>query len=172
MCEPGVVIEYKNPKSNYFEQFLHKIISVFFVKHEIQCKTPDILDSVLKKEVNNRIKQIKKDIQQTWMKIGIVVTPSCDYAQKKKVYDRIVQGVMIESRYSDYINQGDAFYISPTIKYDNRNYIIILNYNYFVTSNLYEEGNCDVLFRLRRPVLAEIQSKLARHINRQGIMNL
>ena len=35
MCEPGVVIEYKNPKSNYFEQFLHKIISVFFVKHEI-----------------------------------------------------------------------------------------------------------------------------------------
>lgn len=172
MCEPGVVIEYKNPKSNYFEQFLHKIISVLFVKHEIQSEKPDISDSVLKKDINNRIKQIKKDIQQTWMKIGIVVTPSCDYAQKKKVYDRIVQGMMIESCYSDYINQGDAFYISPTIKYDSRNYIIILNYNYFITSNLNEEDNCDALFKLRRPVLAEIQSKLARHINRQGIMNL
>lgn len=172
MCEPGVVIEYKNPKSNYFEQFLHKIISVFFVKNGILREMPDILDSVLKEEINNRIKQVKKEIKQTWMKIGIVVTPSCDYAQRKKVYDRIVQGVMIESRYSNYINQGDAFYISPTIKFDSRNYIIILNYNYFVTSNLNEEGNCDVLFKLRRPVLAEIQSKLARHINRQGIMNL
>ena len=80
---------------------------------------------------------------------------------------------MIESRFSEYINQGDAFYISPTIKYDNKNYIIVLNFNYFITSNLdEEESNCNILFKLRRPILAEVQSKLARHINRQGIINL
>ena len=171
ICEPGVVVQYKNAESNYFDLLLHKIISVLSIKLRIQHETPDILDSVLKKEISNRIKQIKKDLQQTWIKIGIVVTPSCDYAQKKKVYDRIVQGVMIESHYLDYINQGDAFYISPTIKYNDRNYVIILNFNYFVTSDLSTE-NCGMLFKLRHPVLAEIQSKLARHINRQGIMNL
>ncbi len=172
ICEPGVVIQYSDPAKDYFEQFLHKVLSVFSVKHEILCKTPDILDSLLKKELNNRIKQIKQEIRQTWMKIGIVVTPSCDFAQKKKICDRVVQGVIIESRFADYINQGDAFYTSPIIRYGDKNYIIVLNFNYFITTNLDNDPNCNKLFKIRRPMLAEIQSKLARHINRQGIMNL
>ena len=172
ICEPGVVIQYSNPAKDYFEQFLHKLLSVFSIKHEILRKTPDILDSLLKKELNSRIKQIKQEIQQTWMKIGVVVTPSCDFAQKKKIYDRVVQGVIIESRFADYINQGDAFYTSPMVRYGDKNYIIVLNFNYFITTNLDNEPNCNMLFKIRRPMLAEIQSKLARHINRQGIMNL
>lgn len=172
MCEPGVVIQYTDQTSNSFEQLLHRILSIYSIRYEIQREFSDILDSVLKKEISNRVQKIKKDIQQTWLKIGVVVTPSCDYAQKKKIYDRIVQGVMIESCFIDYVNQGDAFYTSPIIKYNNKEYIIVLNFNYFITSNLDQESNCDILFKLRHPVLAEIQSKLARHINRQGIMNL
>mgnify|MGYP003508654320 CR=1 FL=1 len=50
---------------------------------------------------------------------------------------------------------------------------IVLNFNYFITSNLdEEESNCNILFKLRRPILAEVQSKLARHINRQGVVSL
>lgn len=172
ICEPGVVIQYSNTAKDYFEQFLHKVLSVFSIRHEILCKTPDILDSLLKKEVSNRIKQIKQEIQQTWLKIGVVVTPSCDFAQKKKICDRVVQGVMIEARFIDYINQGDAFYTSPIIKHNGNNYIIILNFNYFITTDLTNGSSCNMLFKIRRPMLAEIQSKLARHINRQGIMNL
>ena len=172
ICEPGVVIQYSNTAKDYFEQFLHKVLSVFSIKHEILCKTPDILDSLLKKEVSNRIKQIKQEIQQTWLKIGVVVTPSCDFAQKKKICDRVVQGVMIEARFIDYINQGDAFYTSPIIKHNGNNYIIILNFNYFITTDLTNGSSCNMLFKIRRPMLAEIQSKLARHINRHGIMNL
>ena len=106
------------------------------------------------------------------MRIGVVVTPSCDYAQKKKICDRVVQGVMIESRYGNYLNQGDAFYTSPIIRHDGRNYIVVLNFNYFITTNLNDGTDCTILFKIRRPMLAEIQSKLARHINRQGIMTL
>lgn len=172
ICEPGMVYQYSNTTKDYFEQLLHKILSVFSIKHEILCKTPDILDSLLKKEVSNRMKQIKQEIQQTWLKIGVVVTPSCDFAQKKKIYDRVVQGVIIESRFVDYINQGDAFYTSPIFRHGGNNYIIVLNFNYFITTNLDNEPNCNMLFKIRRPMLAEIQSKLSRHINRQGIMNL
>ena len=172
ICEPGVVIQYTKPIIGYFESFLHKVLSVFSIKHEILCKTTDILDSLLKKELESRIKQIKQEIQQTWMRIGVVVTPSCDYAQKKKICDRVVQGVMIESRYGNYLNQGDAFYTSPIIRHDGRNYIVVLNFNYFITTNLNDGTDCTILFKIRRPMLAEIQSKLARHINRQGIMTL
>ena len=173
ICEPGTIIQYTaNPKNNYFEDLLHKFLSIFQIRLKIKSETPNILDCILKKETSSRLHQIKEEIQHTWFKIGIVVTPSCDYAQKKKIYDRIVQGVMIESRFFEYINQGDAFYISPTIKYNDRNYIIILNFNYFITSNLNDEPSCKILFKLRRPILAEVQSKLARHINRQGVINL
>lgn len=172
ICEPGVVIQYTKPTNGYFESFLHKVLSVFSIKHEILCKTPDILDGLLKQELGNRVKQIKQEIQQTWIRIGVVVTPSCDFAQKKKICDRVVQGVMIESQFRNYLNQGDAFYTSPIIRHDGRNYIVVLNFNYFITTNLNGESDCTILFKIRRPMLAEIQSKLARHINRQGIMNL
>lgn len=172
ISEPGTVVLYTNPKKEYCKQLLHKLLSIFSIRYEIQRRNPNILDDILKKETACRLSQIKEEIQQTWLNIGLVVTPSCDYAQKKKIYDRVVQGLMIESRFSEYINQGDAFYISPTIKYDNKNYIIVLNFNYFITSNLDEESNCNILFKLRRPILAEVQSKLARHINRQGVINL
>lgn len=172
ISEPGTVIQYTNPKKEYYKQLLHKILSIFSIRYVIQRKDPNILDNILKKETTRKLSQIKEEIQQTWLNIGFVVTPSCDYAQKKKIYDRVVQGLMIESRFLEYINQGDAFYISPTIKYDSKNYIIVLNFNYFITSNLDDESDCNILFKLRRPILAEVQSKLARHISRQGIMNL
>ena len=172
ICEPGVVFQYSNPTKDYFEQFLHKVLSIISIRREIISKKPDLLDSLLKKELNLRINQIKQEIQKTWMKIGVVVTSSCDYAQKKKTFDRIVQGVIIESRFVDYINQGDAFYTSPVIRYENRNYIVVLNFNYFITTELTNQPSHITLFKMRRQMLAEIQSKLARHISRQGIMNL
>lgn len=171
ICEPGVVFQYCISKENYFEQLLHKVISLFSIRNKILCKTPEILDSLLKKEISQEMRQIKCDIQQTWIKIGVVVTPSCDFAQKKKIYDRIVQGVIIESRFGEYINQGDAFYISPVFRHTNKNYIIVLNFNYFITEEL-GNNNCKMLYKIRRTMLAEIQSKLARHINRQGVMSL
>lgn len=172
ICEPGVVFQYNSPKVNYFEHLLHKIISLFSIRSKILCETPDILETLLKKETDKKMKQIKQDIQQTWIKIGVVVTPSCDFAQKKKIYDRIVQGVMIESRFEGYINQGDAFYTSPVFRYKDNNYIIVLNFNYFTTSELNNDQSCTMLYKIRRTMLSEIQSKLARHINRQGVMSL
>ena len=136
------------------------------------CETPDILETVLKKETREKMKHIKQDIQQTWIKIGVVVTPSCDFAQKKKIYDRIVQGVMIESRFEEYINQGDAFYASPVFRYKDNNYIIVLNFNYFITGELDNDQSYTMLYKIRRTMLSEIQSKLSRHINRQGVMSL
>lgn len=48
---------------------------------------------------------------------------------------------------------------------------MILDFRYFTTATLTTE-NVKGLFRIRQELLAEIQSKLARHINRQGILFL
>ena len=172
ICEPGVVFQYKDVAKGCFEDLLHKILSLFIIRQEIKNEQPTIEESVLKKETFSKIKSIKQEIEKTWVKIGIVVTPSCDYAQKKKVIDRVIHGVLIESKYKDYINTGDAFFTSPTFRHNDLNYVFVINFNYFITEDLKNSSNIDLLFKLRRPGLAEIQSKLARHISRQGIMNL
>jgi hypothetical protein len=103
---------------------------------------------------------------------NITVTPACDYAQNKIKFDRIVQGIIIESKYKKLIdNRSEAIYISPTFIYQDRPCILVLNFRYFITEDLSQNLTKPTL-KLRNRVLAEIQSKLARHINRQGILNL
>ena len=84
----------------------------------------------------------------------------------------MVRGIIIDAAFKDNVNaQSDAFYVSPVFEYENQKRILVLNYRYLMT---YEEYNqySNPLFRIRDSLLAEIQSKLARHISRHGIMNL
>lgn len=113
----------------------------------------------------------KDDIYQRIIPCAVVVTPACDYAQKKNVNDRIVQGVIVDSDFQKYVDTSEAIFISPKFIYESHCRIIVLNFRYFITANL-DGTKPKCILRLRNSILAEIQSKLARHINRQGIMNL
>lgn len=127
-----------------------------------------LLDNSLR-DLPNKIKI--EDICQYLVSCAVVVTPACDYAQKKVIYDRIVEGVIIDSDYEKYVDDSEAIYKSPRFTYESRNRILVLNFRYFITANI-ESINSKPIFRLRNTILAEIQSKLARHISRQGVMNL
>ncbi len=113
----------------------------------------------------------KEDIYQEAIPCAVIVTPACDYAQNKSVNDRIVKGVIVDSKYQKFIDKSEAIYISPKFIYESKQRILVLNFRYFITATL-GESNIKSIYRLRNSVLAEVQSKLARHINRQGIMNL
>lgn len=126
-----------------------------------------------KKYYKQLMKERKDAIFSTLLPCGIVVTPSCDYAQNKAKYDRVVMGVIIESCYRQFIDRkSEAIYISPSFNDGLYERILVLNYRYFTTLELNNINNVKPLYRIRNSMLAEIQSKLARHINRQGIMNL
>lgn len=122
----------------------------------------------------------KKNMIDTMIPCEVIVTPACDYAQKKCKTNRLVQGLLIESKHvigkkkkiKNIDNRTDAIYISPVFEYKNRHYVLILNFRYFITDDMDTNKKSYPLFRLRTPMLSEIQSRLARHINRQGIMNL
>ena len=121
---------------------------------------------------NKDVKSMKQKIYESLQPCEIVVTPACDYAQNKMKYDRIVQGIIVDAEFKPYIDfKSEAIYISPMFEYESRNRIIVLNFRYFVTNHI-NDVEVKPLFRVRTSLLAEIQSKLARHINRQGIMNL
>lgn len=152
---PGCVFRYYSSKKNkkHFEEILNDC-----------CNCSD---------------EKKNAIMETMIPCEVVVTPSCDYAQNKFKTNRIVQGLLIESKYiikgkniKNIDHKTDAIYISPIIEYLNRSYVMVLNFRYFVTDNMIANKKTYPLFRVRSSMLAEIQSKLARHISRQGIMNL
>ena len=154
-CQPGCVlpIDLTEENTKYFHELFH------------DCFITGGLS-------NKEAKQLKKDIYKSLLPFEVVVTPDCDYAQMKAKYFRLVQGVIINADFKDHVNsQSDAFYVSPIFEYEGQKRVLVLNYRYLVT---YVEGHQypNPMFRVRDSVLAEMRSKLARHISRHGIMNL
>lgn len=173
ICEPGNVITFEI-KDELFKNMLFRLISIFKLKNVLKQKDKDITETLLKKEVKKEAKRIRDEIKENCKKIALVVTPVCDYAQKNnKIYDRLVKGILIPYKFKKYIeDKSEAVYILPiTITFEKEEYSIIIDFRYFITTDL-ENDDVKVLFRVRQQLLAEVQSKLARHINRQGVLFL
>ena len=122
----------------------------------------------------NQLRKERRDaILATAIPCSVVVTPACDFAQNKAKYDRIVMGIIIDSCYKRLIDsKSEAIYISPSFDEGSHERVLILNYRFFLTQDLSKVNGIKQICRIRNSVLSEIQSKLARHISRQGIMNL
>jgi hypothetical protein len=173
ICESGNVIEFVEKDESY-RKLLNRILSIFKLRCVLREKIKDIDDIELKKIASKDFNRIKEDIKKSWIQVATIVTPICDYVQKEnKIYDRIVKGVFIPIEFKDFIDdRSEAIFTFPfPINYLNREYAMVLDFRYFSTTDLQKE-NVKPLFRIRQELLAEIQSKLARHINRQGILFL
>lgn len=168
--ESGNVLEL-DENDSVFKNLLFGILSFFKVTNSIKLSEPDIYREVLKKSARKEFKKIRKEIEKVWRKVCVVVTPICDFAQKKNIYDRVVKGLLIPKEYRDYIeDKSEAVLVIPfVIELDDSEYYLALDFRYFITTELAHE-NVTGLFRIRQEMLAEVQSKLSRHINRQGIL--
>ncbi len=154
-CQPGCVlpIDLNEENINYF----HELFQDFFIASDLS---------------NKDAKQLKKEIYKSFLPFEVIVTPDCDYSQMKAKYFKLVQGVIINANFSNYVNsKSDAFYVSPIFEYDKQKRIMVLNYRYLITYSKDHQFK-NPLFRIRESILAEIRSKLARHISRHGIMCL
>ena len=63
-------------------------------------------------------------------------------------------------------------YVSPAIHYKGKDYKMILDFRYFTSVKADELKSTDVLFRIRKELLSDIQIKLSSHINRTGVLYL
>lgn len=131
---------------------------------------PDEKDT---KELKQEMHNWRTTVYEMMKPCAIVVTPACDHAQNKAKNIRLVRGIIVKDCHREHFDrQSEAIYISPSFNYENNNCILVLNFRYFFTCQNKVIKDDTVIFRLRSTVLSEIQSKLARHISRQGIMNL
>lgn len=141
--------------------------------NQVKEKYNDTRQQEAKNLYDQLMKRSREAIYSTSLPCGVVVTPACDYAQKKAKYDRIVMGLIIDSCYKELIDtKSEAIYVSPAFDEGSHERVLILNYRYFLTQDLRKVNGIKQLYRIRNSALSEIQSKLARHISRQGIMNL
>lgn len=174
ISESGNIIVLENADEKFFGALLIKLLSKIQLSNYLKLKQKEINEVELKSLANKELKKIKDEIKANWIKIAMVVTPICDYVQKSnKIYDRIVKGLLIPAQYKTFIDEkSEAVYVLPiTINHSDNEYILILDFRYFSTTDLDAE-KATAIFRLRQELLAEVQSRLARHISRQGILFL
>ncbi|MFZ5552099.1 MAG: hypothetical protein ACOZCO_03210 [Bacteroidota bacterium] len=134
---------------------------------KLDTEYENLLDTIL----NNKGK--KAEIIASWKKIWLNVTPLCDTVQGKIVFHRLVRGILAPKEFSKTFFSNEAIYVSPSFTFDKKDYCIVIDFRQFFTHNqLGKSKNRKPLFRIRQQLLAEIQSKLSRHINRQGILYL
>ncbi|MCW8038520.1 hypothetical protein [Acinetobacter entericus] len=139
----------------------------------------------------------KRDkINQYLQKVQLRIDPLCDYVQKKIQHSKCVDGILIpEIAYNLIDKRSEAIYISPVFEYQGNNVALVIDFRTFQTKVVVKiptnsvntttdeqsqsvevlEKSLDeveVIFRLRSALLADIQSKFARHANRQGLLYL
>lgn len=127
-------------------------------------------DKDLRKAIDKHLSKVRERIYQQWDIFKLVINPICDFAQDKLRVNRVIPGIFIPAEfYNLIIRNSDAIYVSPKFHYTkkDKDYFFILDFRYF-TSEQHDNGESSL--KIKQIVLAEILSKLSRHINRQGLL--
>jgi len=119
------------------------------------------------------------EIKNMSIPIIVEVSPLCDFVQDKIKLSRIVKGflcpieVQIDGTaiktYKKLKSNAYFLYISPVIEYNEKPYRLVIDFRYFSAKSIDENGN-RLIFRLRKDILSDIQTKLSSHINRPGVL--
>lgn len=169
--EPGRIVI--SPKE--FEDFEESLLFSFTPNEHLV--PPEIYEgSSSKTQKNKAIKQyfssIRKEVRDSWDIFKLIITPPCDFAQDKVKMCRVIPGYFISSQYRNWFkSMSDALFISPSFYYRKKetDYFFILDFRY-LTSEKSDIGESNM--KIKQVVLAEILSKLSRHINRQGLLTI
>jgi len=133
----------------------------------------------IKEILNENREDVLGSIAENSISIFVEVTPICDFVQRKAKMNRVIKGVLIPD--SAGTNTGIwrrikkhalFLYVSPTIHYKGKDYRMILDFRYFTSVKADELKGKNVLFRIRKELLSDIQIKLSSHINRTGVLYL
>ena len=128
----------------------------------IDCYAGDLSKSPKKDELLGQVKYIILEI-----------SPPCDYAQNKWAAHRILCGLLWPEAYKNKIENAPYIYKSdPSFKIGDNIYKMVFNLRSLKSLPLGKLKNRKLIFRMRNELLAEIQSHIAKHINRPGIISI
>ncbi|MGY5395257.1 hypothetical protein [Acinetobacter sp. NigerLNRRAM0016] len=198
---PGSLIELKKAdtdKSNFLlsvidkELFENKVGQVY----ELLAESGEKFSALSKSKRSEECKKYRKTEILPYLKIvQLRIDPLCDYVQKKIQHSKCVNGLLVPEIAFGFIDRrSEALYISPIFEYEGRNVALVIDYRTLNTVPALDQKSKDkneideqsvlknqetlvckeelLLFRVRSGLLADIQSKFARHANRQGLLYL
>jgi len=135
----------------------------------------------IKNSLNTSIDEEKK-IESESLPVIIEVSPLCDFTQDKMELSRIVKGFLCPiavqingatiQTYKKLKSKAFFLYISPVIEYSGKLYRLVIDFRYFSAEPKNEINKNTPIFRLRKDILVDIQTKLSSHINRPGVLSV
>ncbi len=121
-----------------------------------------------------------EEIKNKSIPVIIEVSPLCDFVQNKMKLSRIVKGFLcpVEVQIDGTIIQTckklksstHFLYISPVIEHKEKLYRLVIDFRHFSAEPIDEINRKTSIFRLRKDILINIQTKLSSHINRPGVL--
>ncbi len=104
--------------------------------------------------------------------IELEVTPICDYVQEKWLKSRLLPGLLVPEKYSEFIKDSEAAYNQiPLIKIRQDCYKPVFDFRLMKSIDIEtnEKKLKKPIFRIRNEPFVDILSRLASHISRIGI---
>jgi len=101
--------------------------------------------------------------------ILLEVSPLCDFAQNKWRMSRLLTGVLWPVNQSKKIKKSDYIYSSPIFQVNNAIFKLVFDFRCFTSLPFNKLKDKKPGFKIRHELLVDIQSHLARHINRPGV---
>ena len=106
--------------------------------------------------------------------IILEITPACDYAEKKALVSRLLPGVMWPHEYAKQVKHpADFSYKSPVLKdRDGNLFHFVFDFRTFTSVETNKLKPKKPIFAIQNELLADIQSKLSRHVSRLGVVSV
>lgn len=116
----------------------------------------------------------KDDFLSKAKHIFLEVTPACDYAEKKSIVSRILPGIIWPHEYSKkFKSKTEYAVISPVLKdCDNNLFHFVFDFRMFTSIDFKKIKSKRPHFTIQNELLADIQSKLSKHVSRLGVVNV
>lgn len=170
ICRDGAI-----KQSTLIYDFLdpYKTRQIFLEEKKIDAATLSEDDQQkIEGELKKYAKKIRAKIGRRATMIVAEVSPYCDYAQRKWKVTRILVGLLCphSEEYDSILKRADFVYASPIFLFEGHLYRMLLDLRYFSSIEFSKFGGRTPLFRLKYPLLVEIQSKLASHVHRPGVI--
>jgi hypothetical protein len=111
-------------------------------------------------------------------KVFCEISPTCDYAQKKWMYHRILSGVKIKPEQERYVRKKNAeqlvdyFYKTPVFDIGGQTAKFVFDLRKLESKNLRELDALQPICTFRHDLLVDIQHKVASHCSRPGMLSL
>ena len=136
-------------------------------------------DNRIKKQYKSKYKNFEEDlrrrIRDDALYVLFEVSPYCDYTQNKWKIHRLLAGLIWPVEFQKLIKKADYIYATPLFHMENikcKYGKIIFDLRYLKSFSFEELSKRKILFRMRHPLLVDVQTYLAKHINRPGIISV